>query len=279
MSRPDTAIVGLRLAALLTILLIVPLLWRLMLLAALAGRLPAGDGGRVRVRLQVRARDVPVMQYRVTQANRTRFRDWFFQGIRQARRRTARAAHPSGAVVEGDVPDGRRLLLDARIPAGHRVYRGRRARTDRDDDPRRPHARRRAAGLQPGRRREPERPGQHLDARRSAAALARQGVRPRAARIRGHRLRHHHHALGGRRHRAHHPQPVRARRVRSPDRGHDRAADRARRDLPEGLSGSDWPRRGRSSPSISRSTWSCSPSASARCWRIPSTCPAGRTRS
>ena len=41
-------------------------------------------------------------------------------------------------------------------------------------------------------------------------ALAGQGAGPVPARVRRHRLRHHHHALGGRRDRAHHPEPVRA---------------------------------------------------------------------
>ena len=181
---------------------------------------------------------------RIDQASRTRFREWFFQGIRQPVEGPHAAADPPGAMVESDVPHRRRLLLDARISAGHRVSRGRRARARRDVDSRHPHARGRAAGLQQSRGREPERSGQHLDARRSAAALAGQGVRPRAARVRGDGFRHHHHPVGSRRDRARHPQPVRARRVRSPGRRHDRAADGARRGLPEGIPRSDRPRRG-----------------------------------
>ena len=58
---------------------------------------------------------------------------------------------------------------------------------------------------------EPARPGQHRHARGAAAALARQGVRAGAARLRAHRLHHHDHALGGGRHRAHRREPARAR--------------------------------------------------------------------
>ena len=192
------------------------------------------------------------MHYGVTQASRTRLRDWFFQGMRRPVEGPHAPPIHHGAMVESDVPHRRRLLLDARISAGHRVSRGRRARARRDVDSGHPHARGRAAGLQQSRRRQPERPGQHLDARRSAAALARQGVRPRAARICGDRLRHHHHAVGGRRDRARHPQPVRAGRVRSPGRRHDRAADGARRGLPEGIPRGDWPRRGDRGASIWR---------------------------
>ncbi len=68
------------------------------------------------------------MHYRVTQANRTRLRDWFFQGVRPAPEGPHAPPIHQAAVVESDVPHRRRLLLDARISAGHRVSRGRRAR-------------------------------------------------------------------------------------------------------------------------------------------------------
>ena len=105
-------------------------LWNFMLWLPWQVDCVAGDGGGVRLRLQIRARGIAVMT-RVTQRTDA-LRDWFFQGIRQPRRRTARAARPHSAVVEGDVPHRRRLLLDARLSAGHRVSRRRRARAHRD---------------------------------------------------------------------------------------------------------------------------------------------------
>ena len=74
---------------------------------------------------------------------------------------------------------------------------------------------------------EPERPGQPVGARRAAAALARQGARAVPARIRRDQLRHHHHALGRRRHGAHHREPVRAALDAPPGRRDVPAARRA----------------------------------------------------
>ena len=210
--RTRASIVTIRLAALVVMIASVAALWNFMLWLPWQVDCLVAMAAAVRVRLQVRARGAAVMHYGVTQADRRRLAGLVFPGNAAGPRRAARTADSSGAVVEGDVPDGRRLLLDARIPARHRVSRGRRARAHRDVDSRHPDARGRAAGLQPGRRGQPERTGQHLDARGPSPALARQGIRPGAARIRRHRLHHHDYSLGRRRHRAHHPQPVRATR-------------------------------------------------------------------
>ena len=70
------------------------------------------------------------------------------------------------------------------------------------------HAVRRAAGLPAGGPGEPARRGLDRDARAAAVVLEGQAVRPRPARLRGHRLPHHHDAVGGRRHRAHRREPV-----------------------------------------------------------------------
>ena len=102
----------------------------------------------------------------------------------------------------------------------------------------------RRAGLQPDRRAQPARARQPLGARRAPAEMAGEGARPVSARVRGHRLRHHHHALGRGRDRAHRREPVRPGLDASPD---DRDADAgrgARRGLSQGLSGSDLARGG-----------------------------------
>ncbi len=62
------------------------------------------------------------------------------------------------------------------------------------------------------------------------------------ARVRGDRLRHHHHAVGRRRDRAHRRQSVRAGVGESSGRPHAGAAGAAVGGLPEGLPGSDRPR-------------------------------------
>ena len=85
------------------------------------------------------------------------------------------------------------------------------------------HALRRAADLQPRRRASPHGQGS-ISMLEDCAALEGQGVRAVPARIRRHRLHDHHHAVGGRRHRTHHREPVRARVDATTDRGHARAA-------------------------------------------------------
>ncbi len=153
--------------------------------------------------------------------------------------RTARAAHPARAgapapsLVEGHVPDRRRLLLDAGLPAGDRGARRRRALPRRHPGPGRGDAARRAAGLPPRRPGEPARRGLHRDAGAAAARVARQGVRPGPARVRGHRLPHHDDAVRGRRHRAPGAEPAGPRRAAGAERAdHAAAARAARRGVP-----------------------------------------------
>ncbi len=161
--------------------------------------------------------------------------------------RTGRApceASPPVAMVEGHVPYRRRLLFDARLSARHRVSGSGRALANRDAHPRSPDAVGRPADLQARGREQPSRAGQHLDARRTAAPLARQGIRPRSARICGDRLRHHDHAVGRRCHRAHRGQSIRASGVQPPGRADAGPAQPPGRRLPEGVSGSNRPGRG-----------------------------------
>ena len=163
---------------------------------------------------------------------------------RPVRRRAARREAPP--VVEGHVPDRRRLLLHPRLPAGHRRARRRSAGPDRDRRPGAADPVRRAAGLPPGRRGEPARPGVDRDARATAAVLAGQALRAGAAGLRGHRLHDHHHPLGGGRVGARRGEPARARdscTARSwPSRiGAGRAA---RRGVPAGFHRGDRDRRG-----------------------------------
>ena len=100
------------------------------------------------------------------------FKRWLLEG------HTPRAGGPPSAprgaspapVVAGDVPDRRRLLLDARLPARHRRPGRRRALADRHADPGPADAVRRAADLPPRRRGEPARRGLDRHARAPAAA-------------------------------------------------------------------------------------------------------------
>ena len=124
----------------------------------------------------------------------------------------APAGAPAPPVVEGDVPDRRRLLLHARLPAGHRGAGRRAALADRDPGAGAGDPARRAAGLPAGGRGEPARRGLHRDAGAAADLLAGQAVRAGAARFRGDRLHHHHHPVGGRRDGAHRREPVLAER-------------------------------------------------------------------
>ena len=78
----------------------------------------------------------------------------------------------------------------------------------RDPRPRAADAVRRAADVSPRRGAQPARPGQHLDARGAAAAMARQGARALPARVCRNRLHHHDHAVGRGRDRAHRREPA-----------------------------------------------------------------------
>ena len=139
-------------------------------------------------------------------------------------------------MVEGDVPDGCRLLLDPRLPARHRRPRGGpsvpggNARAGRAD----PHGR--PPGLPPRRRGEPSRGGLDRDARAAAQLLEGQAVRPGPAGIRRYRLHHHDDALRGRCLGApdREPQPP-FDAHRPPGRDHPRPPGPAGRRVPAGL--------------------------------------------
>ena len=162
---------------------------------------------------------------------------------RPLRRRAARREAPP--VVEGDVPDRRRLLLDPRLPARHRGARGRSPGPDRHRRPRAGDPVRCVAGLPPGGRGEPARPGVDRDARAAAAVLEGQALRAGPARIRGHGLHDHHHPVGGRRVGARRGEPARARAPARPGAGHHARAGRAaRRGVPAGLHRGDRHSRG-----------------------------------
>ncbi len=158
-------------------------------------------------------------------------------------------------LVAGDVPDRPRLLLHPRLPARHRRPRGRTALPGGDRRPRRRHPLRRPARLPPGGPGEPARRRLDRDAGTPAVVLEGQAVRPRPARLRGHRLHDHHHPVGCRRHRPPGREPSPAQR---PDRqtGHHHPGDDrpARRRLPQGLQRGDRPgcRPGRDLPRAQR---------------------------
>ena len=150
------------------------------------------------------------------------------------------------SLVEGHLADRRRLLLDARLPAGHRSPRRGRGGADRHRHPRPRDAAGRAAGLRPGGRAQLRRPGLDRHAREPARGLEGQGAGARAARLRGHGLRDHDDAVGRRRRQARDREPVPPRRPRrSPGPRHPRDPHRSRGGLPQGLQGGDRPRRGR----------------------------------
>lgn len=192
----------------------------------------------------------------------SRLRAWMLEGLSDMGK-ACRPAHSARraeagrgpALVPSDVPDGRRLLLDPRLPAGHRGPRGRPALTHRDHHPRDRHPGGRAAGLSQGGGGEPARAGLDLDAGAAAHLLEGQTLRPDPARLRRHRLPHHHHAL--RRGRLHPPgrEPPSAQRPARPaDADHPRTRRPARRGVPQGLPGGDRRRRrsGRALPRTER---------------------------
>ena len=124
--------------------------------------------------------------------------------------RRPRAGPQGAAPGGGHVPDRRRLLLHARLPAGHRRARRRSALPARHPRAGRADPARRAAGLPPGRRESPHGEGSIAMLERLLPLVAGQALRPGAARVRRHRLHHH-------------DDPVRRRRLRAPRREPPRA--------------------------------------------------------
>ncbi len=148
---------------------------------------------------------------------------------------------PYGTVVAGDVPHRRRLLLDPRLPAVDCLRRGRAAVADRDAGAGPADAVRRAARLSRHRPPQPARRGQRLAPAGAADPVEGQGARAVPARFRRHRLRHHHHAVGGRCDRARAREPAGAALDRAPGARHAGAAHRALRGLPAWVQRGDRP--------------------------------------
>ena len=180
------------------------------------------------------------------------------QGDRGAGQQGRRA--PRAPVVAGHVPDRRRLLLHPRLPARHRRPGRRRPLARRHADPRPADPLRRPADLPPRGRGEPARRGLDRHARAAARLVAGQALRPRPARVRRHRLHHHDHPVGRRRHRPPRREPLRPGAPARPrGRRHPGPARPARGGLPQGLQGGH---RHRGGPGR-RSTWPSTPSWSA----------------
>ena len=118
--------------------------------------------------------------------------------------RTARSARGAGqgtppvVLAVGHVPDRRRLLLHARLPALDRIRERGPARSVRDDRPGSGHALRRVAGLLVRVRPIPYRARFDRYARAAGFGMGRQNPRARPAGLRGHRFRHHQDPLGRR---------------------------------------------------------------------------------
>ena len=106
------------------------------------------------------------------------------------------------------MPDRRRLLLHARLPAGHRRPRCRCARPGRHAGAGPGHPLRGAADVSPGGEGEPARRRQPVDAGAAAVVLAEQAPRAGPDRVRRDRVHHHHHPLRRRRHRPPGREPV-----------------------------------------------------------------------
>ena len=185
-------------------------------------------------------------------SSKQRLHGWFFEGYYEPVGPSCPTRAPD-RLVEGHVPHGRGLFLHPRLPAEHRVSRGRRPLSGGDARPDPADALRRAAHVQTRGRDEPARPGEHPDSRGAVSPLEGKSGRLLSAGVRRDRLRDHHHAVGGGRDGASHPESVDAGLAR-PSRDRDaRPARRPRRDLSQRLRRSDYPRGG-ARRSTSRST-------------------------
>ena len=144
----------------------------------------------------------------------SRFRAWLLEGLvrspahQDGPGKIPEAGPPAAPLVEGDVPDRRRLFLHPRLPTGHRRAGRRAAVAAGHRRAGAAHPVRRAAGVPQGGQGELPRRGFHLDAGAAAAQVAGQAVRAGAAGFRRHRLPDHHDAVGGGRHRAPGRQPA-----------------------------------------------------------------------
>ena len=110
---------------------------------------------------------------------------------------TSRQTDSPIAVVAGHVSHGGGLLLHTRLSTRHCLSRSRRVVSAGNAHSLSLDTVRSAAHLQSGCRKESARARQHFDARRSAATLARQSIRSRAAGICSHGLRNHCHPVCG----------------------------------------------------------------------------------
>ena len=179
-----------------------------------------------------------------------RLHRWLFEGLKEPEGPHAQHAHKS-EWWKVMCLTGVDYFSTLGYQPGIAFHRGRRALADRHIHPDSPHAVRRVADLQPGRREQPARAGQHLDARRAPPPVARQGVRAVPARIRRDRLRHHDHVVRGGRDGAPHREPVRSEVPESSGRADARAAGAPVGGVPRGFQRSDRPRGRASSASTS----------------------------
>ena len=157
-------------------------------------------------------------------------------GARRTARRPRRRGGWRPSLVESHLADRRRLLLHARLPAGHRPAGGGRRGADCDRHSRAGHAARRAADLRTGGRAQLCRAGIDRAAREPAGGLEGKSAGPAAARLRRHGLRHHDDVVRGRRRQARHRESVSPRGPwRAPDARDARDPRHIGRRVSEGL--------------------------------------------